>query len=147
VDLSNFRIDLENIVKKDEVMMSRSATSIFVYSFYLIGQGLLLLIAPNLAMNLFGLPPTQEVWVRVLGYSLLPIAAYFLAAARREVTEIFILSIIFRLALPVVFGAFVALGYAGPALLLLTPFDVLFALWTAWGLWSARPVRAVVRQK
>ena len=51
------------------------------------------------------------------------------------------------MALPVVFGSFVALGFAGPALLLLTPPDVLFAAWTIWGLWSAKPAAArVVRE-
>jgi hypothetical protein len=116
--------------------MSRAATSIFVYSFYLIAQGLLLLVIPNVAMGLFGLPAAQEVWVHVLGYSLLALSGYFLVAAHREVTELFLLSIVFRLALPGVFGVFVALRYSTPALLLLTPADVLFSLWTAWGLWS-----------
>ena len=119
--------------------MSRAATSIVVYSIYLIAQGVVLLVIPNVALGLFGLPTTQEVWVRVLGYSLLAVSGYFLVAARREVTDLFLISIVFRLALPVVFGAFVALGYAKPTLLLLAPADVLFAVWTAWSLWSTRP--------
>ena len=125
--------------------MSRAATSIFVYSIYLFAQGVLLLVIPNVALGLFGLPTTQEVWVRVLGYSLLVVSGYFLVAARREVTEFFLISIVFRLALPVVFGAFVALGYAQSALLLLTPADVIFAIWTAWGLWSVRPAPIVAK--
>jgi hypothetical protein len=125
--------------------MSRAATSIYVYSIYLIGQGLALLVIPNVAMSVFGLPPAQEVWIRVLGYSLLALSGYFWVAARREVTDFFLVSIVFRLGLPLVFGAFVALGYARPALLLLSPLDVLFALWTAWGLWSARPAAVAAR--
>ena len=125
--------------------MSRAAMSIFVYSFYLIGQGIVLLIVPNLAMGLFGLPPAQEVWVRILGYSLLALSGYFLVAARREVTDLFLVSIVFRLGLPLVFTVFVALGYARPALLLLSPADVLFALWTVWGLRSARTAPAAAR--
>jgi hypothetical protein len=125
--------------------MSRAATSIFVYSIYLIAQGVLLLVIPNDAMLVFGLPPTQEVWVHVLGYSLLALSGYFIVAARQEVTEFFRISVVFRLALPIVFGAFVALGYARPALLLLTPTDVIFALWTAWGLWSTKRTPMVAR--
>ena len=120
--------------------MSRAATSIFVYSIYLIIQGLLLLLIPNVALGLFGLPATQEVWVHVLGYSLLALSGYFLTAARQEVTGIFVISIIFRLGFPLVLAVFVALGLSTPALLLLSPADVLFALLTAWGLWSARPL-------
>jgi hypothetical protein len=133
------------LFRAKEDSMSRSATSIFVYSFYLIAQGLLLLVIPNVAMGVFGLPATQEVWVRVLGYSLLALSGYFLVAARREVTDFFLISIVFRLGLPVVFGAFVLFGYAKPALLLLTPADVLFALWTVWGLWSVRRAPAAAR--
>ena len=125
--------------------MSRAAVSIYVYSIYLFVQGLLLMVIPNVALNLFGLPTTQEVWVRVLGWSLLAVAAYFWVAARNEVTEFYIVSIVFRILLPVAFGTFVALGYAHSSLLLLTPFDVLFALWTAWGLWSARRAPAVAK--
>ena len=125
--------------------MSRAATSIVVYSVYLIAQGLVLLVIPNVALGLFGLPTTQEVWVRILGYSLLAVSGYFLVAARQEVTEFFVVSIVFRLALPIVFGSLVALGYAQPTLLLLTPADVLFALWTAWGLWSVRRAPMVAK--
>jgi hypothetical protein len=106
----------------------------------LIIQGLLLLLIPNVALGLFGLPATQEVWVHVLGYSLLALSGYFLTAARHEVTGIFVISIVFRLGFPLVLAAFVALGLSTPALLLLSPADVLFALWTAWGLWSAKPL-------
>jgi hypothetical protein len=125
--------------------MSRAATSIFVYSIYLIAQGVLLLVIPNVAMLVFGLPPTQEVWVHVLGYSLLALSGYFIVAARQEVTEFFAISVVFRLALPIVFGVFVALGYARLALMLLTPTDVIFALWTAWGLWSDKHTPVVAR--
>jgi hypothetical protein len=62
---------LFRLLSKKEGAMSRAATSIFVYSFYLIVQGVLLPVIPNVALGLFGLPSTQEVWVRVLGYSLL----------------------------------------------------------------------------
>jgi hypothetical protein len=97
-----------------------------------------LLIIPNVALGLFGLPTTQEIWIRVLGYSLVAVASYFFVAARNEVVDFFRVSIIFRLGLPVVFGIFIALGIASPISLLLTAADALFALWTAWGLWSAR---------
>ena len=62
------------LLSKKEGTKSRAATSIFVYSFYLIVQGVLLPVIPNVALGLFGLPSTQEVWVRVLGYSLLAVA-------------------------------------------------------------------------
>ena len=91
-------------------------------------------VIPNVALGLFGLPTTTEIWVHVLGYSLLAVAGDFLVAARREVTDLFRISIAFRLGLLVVFGLLVAAGSASPALLLLAVSDVIFALWTALGL-------------
>src|SRR6266436_918508 len=59
---------LFRLLSKKGGTMSRAATSIFVYRFYLIVQTVLLPVSPNVALWLFGLPSTQEVWVRVLGY-------------------------------------------------------------------------------
>ncbi|HVU12059.1 MAG TPA: hypothetical protein VHD90_12315 [Phototrophicaceae bacterium] len=122
--------------------MSRASISIYVYSVYLIGQGLVLLVAPNFALGLFGLPAAHEVWVRVLGYALISASSYLIFAARRDVTDIFIASIVFRIGLLIAFAVFVALGYAPSALLLLAPADVIFALWTAWAIWSVRSAPA-----
>jgi hypothetical protein len=120
--------------------MSNAAKSILAYGVYLILLGLALLIAPNVPLPLFGLPTTNEVWIRVVGMSVLFLAIYFIQAARNEWTDLFQMSIYLRASVPLFFGAFVALGLASPALLLFTPPDLLFALWTLLALRSARMV-------
>jgi hypothetical protein len=120
--------------------MSRAAKSILAYGVYLILLGLALLIAPNVPLPLFGLPTTDEVWVRIVGMSVLFLAIYFIQAARHEWTDLFRVSVYLRASVPLFFGAFVALGLASPALLLFTPPDLLFALWTLLALRTARVV-------
>ena len=47
--------------------MSKSAFTIKVFGVYLLGLGILLALVPNLLLSPFGIPPTNEVWIRVLG--------------------------------------------------------------------------------
>ena len=47
--------------------MSAAARSILIYSIYLFGLGAALLVVPNIPIRLFGLAETTEVWVRILG--------------------------------------------------------------------------------
>lgn len=41
--------------------------SLFVFGIYLLATGAFLFVAPDLAFNLLGFPPTGEDWVRVAG--------------------------------------------------------------------------------
>ena len=47
--------------------MSKSAKTIVVFGLYLVGMGFSFLLAPNMLFGLLGLPPTDEVWSRVVG--------------------------------------------------------------------------------
>ena len=123
--------------------MSRAALSIFVYGWYLVILSLTLFLIPNIALQVVGLDAHKDVWIYVVAMSVLFLAGYFIVAARKEVTEFFWLSVLFRLTVPLFFGIFVALGYSKVNLLLFTPPDVLFALWTLIALRSTpRPVTA-----
>ena len=46
--------------------MSPAARSVFVFSSYLWVLGGVLLLVPNVLLSLFGIPETNEVWVRVV---------------------------------------------------------------------------------
>lgn len=92
--------------------------------------GLILNVAPNALLAFFGMPPTQEVWVRVVGMFLLFIAWHNHAAWRGGNAELLQLSYRIRLTVPLFFGIYVALGWAPPVLLLFAAVDVAAALWT-----------------
>jgi hypothetical protein len=117
--------------------MSRAALSIFVYGCYLVILSLTLFLIPNIALQIVGLDAHKDVWIFVVAMSVLFLAGYFIVAARKEVTEIFWLSVVFRLSVPLFFGLFIALGFSKVNLLLFTPPDVLFALWTLLALRSS----------
>ena len=110
--------------------MSPAARSILVYSIYLFGQGLTLLIAPNIALRLFGLPETSEVWVRIVGMTVFFFAIYYVVAARNEFRPFFAVSVATRLSVVAFFVAFIAAGFATWNILLFTPIDIAFAAWT-----------------
>src|SRR5713226_1616926 len=47
--------------------MSQAEKSLFVFGIYLSGLGVVLLFFPNLLLRFFGVPPTNEVWIRING--------------------------------------------------------------------------------
>jgi len=123
--------------------MSSAARSILVYSIYVFGLGATLMLVPNIPLPLFGLPTTSEVWIRVAGMTVVFLSIFYFIAARNEFRPLFVASVPIRFAVPVIFGAFVVAGYAPWNLLLLTPLDVLFAIWTLTSLNGGRmPSRA-----
>ena len=110
--------------------MTAAARSMLVYSIYAFGLGLALLLVPNIPLPIFGLPEAKDVWIRVAGMTVLFLAMLYFTSARNEYRAIFVASVPIRFAVPFIFGAFAAAGYTSWNLILLTPFDVLFAIWT-----------------
>lgn len=110
--------------------MTPAARSVLVYSIYAFGLGATLILAPGAALPIFGLAAPAEVWIRVAGMTVIFLSILYFTAARNEYRPILVESVAFRLAVPVIFGAFIVAGYAPWNLILLTPLDVLFAIWT-----------------
>ncbi len=125
--------------------MSPAARSIFVYAFYVFGLGATLLLVPNIPLALFGLPEATEVWIRVAGMTVIFLSIFYFTAARYEVRPDFVASVWIRFSVPLFFGAFVIAGFAPWNLLLLTPLDVLFAIWTLVALRGTAGAPAVSR--
>ncbi len=111
--------------------MSDPAKTVFAFGWYIVVLGATLLLAPNLLLTTFGLPPTEEVWIRVVGMLLLFLAGYYFIAARAEWTQFFRATVWFRSLVIVFFGVFVVLGLVKPVLLAFAGVDLLAALWTA----------------
>lgn len=110
--------------------MSKSAFSIRVFSIYMFALGSALVAIPNMLLSLFGIPETQEVWIRVIGVPVLIIGYLDFMASGRELRIFFRWSVHARLAVPIFLGTFVALGFAPPVLLLFGAIDVAGAVWT-----------------
>ena len=110
--------------------MTKSAQSLFFFALYLFGLGVILLVAPNWLLGVFDIEPTSEVWIRVVGMLVLFLGVYYVSAARANFLPILEASVRVRVAVPLFFGAFVALGWAEPPLLLFGGVDLAGAVWT-----------------
>ena len=110
--------------------MSPAARSILVYSIYVLGLGATLLLAPNVPLPLVGLPQATEVWIRVAGMTVIFLGIFYLIAARNEFRPLFVASVAIRLAVPFIFASFAVAGFVPWNIVLLTPLDVVFAIWT-----------------
>ena len=110
--------------------LSRAAKSLFVFGIYLAGLGLSLLLVPNLLLQVFEMPRTNEVWIRINGMFVLCLSFYYVQAARNDLTSFIGWTVAGRLAVIFYFVAFVLLISAPPALLLFGLIDLLAAIWT-----------------
>ena len=110
--------------------MSKSARTLFVWSFYLLGLGVILVVVPNLLLSIFGFPSTDEVWIRVVGVLILILAYFAYFSARQEVRQYFQWSVPARVAVPVFFIVFVLLNLAPAPLILFGLVDLAAAGWT-----------------
>jgi hypothetical protein len=111
--------------------MSNSARSILAFGLYLVVVGAMLVVAPNVLLSLFGVPSTQEVWIRILGIVVFVFGLYFVQASREGVTAFFRWTVWGRSIVVVAFVVFVALGMAPRVLVLFAAIDAAGALWTA----------------
>ena len=110
--------------------MSKSAQSLFVFSIYLFILGLTLIVIPNVLLNLFTLPETNEVWIRVLGVVLAILGFYYFLASKSEMKKFFQWTVYGRASVIIFFIIFVLLDFAPPILILFGFIDAVSALWT-----------------
>ena len=110
--------------------MSQADKSLFVFGIYLCGLGLILLLVPNLLLQVFGVPPTNEVWIRINGMFVLCLSFYYMQAARNRLTIFIRWTVWARIAVIIFFVAFILLASAPKALLWFGLIDLLAAIWT-----------------
>lgn len=118
--------------------MSRSAISLLAFGVYLWLLGATLIVAPNFLLGLFGMPGTEEVWIRIAGVLVLLLGYYYTSASRKEMKDFFRWSINARTAVFFFFIVFVFMDFATWQLILFGAIDLLGALWTFLALRSER---------
>ena len=123
--------------------MTRAAKSLWVFGLYLTVLGVILLLLPNVLLRVFGVPPTNEIWIRVNGMFVLCLAYYYLQTARHGLTEFIRWTVWARAAVIVYFVAFVLLAGAPKPLLVFGVIDLISATWTFMALQTDRTRKAV----
>lgn len=117
--------------------MNTAATSIRVFGVYLVLLGAALMVVPNLVLAPFGLPPTSEVWLRVVGVLVGILGYYYVQAARHDLVPFYRATVPARVFVFLSFVAFVFFGLVKPALVLFSAVDLAGAAWTFLGLRSS----------
>ena len=111
--------------------MSPTAKSIFYYSFYMMGTGLALLFIPNLVLGVFGFPPTNDIWIRILGLLTFCAGILYFYCGRTNQTGFFRISITERIIFFLGMVGIVLFLPANPLLILIGSVDLFGAIWTA----------------
>lgn len=110
---------------------SSAAKSLVGFAIYMTLSGLTLVLVPNVLLGIVRLPPTNEVWLRVLGMFMVIVSYYYLQAARSEATPFFRATVRGRTLMALFLAV---LAFSGPSLLGLLAFalfEFLGAMWTA----------------
>ena len=109
--------------------MTKAARSVLIWSVYAFVIGVLLAAAPNFLLSLFGIPETDEVWIRILGFVVILLALYYWDGARNEARHLFVASVLGRVFVVVAFVVLVVTGEPWQ-LLLFAAVDLAGALYT-----------------
>ena len=110
--------------------MTTPAKTVLIFGWYLLALGAVLIIAPNVLLGLFGVPATNEVWIRVAGMLAGIIGYYYMRASATGFNEFIAWTVPARISVLVFFCAFVALELAPPILILFGAIDTAGAVWT-----------------
>ena len=97
---------------------------------YVIVAGLQLLFVPNMMLGLFGIPPTNEIWIRVMGMLVFVLFFYYKAMAEHGNDTVVMATVYGRLAFCAGLVVFVILGLAQAALIGFAILEIGLALWT-----------------
>ena len=75
--------------------MSRAAHSVLVLGYYLLVLGAVVrvVVVPSALLEIYGIPVTQEIWIRVVGLLALDIGWYYVFAARYAAAPFFRLTV------------------------------------------------------
>ena len=121
--------------------MNKPSRSILVFGIYLMATAVVLTITPNTLLALLRLAPTTEPWIRVLGVVAGILGAYYVSAARQDLTGFFRATVWGRVTFLVAVSLLVVLHWAPAILIGFGIIDAAGALWT----WSALRSSALVR--
>jgi hypothetical protein len=110
--------------------MSKTAFSIYIYSFYLFAMGLGMMLIPNTLLSLFGFAETTEIWIRMLGLFTFSTGIYYFQSSLNEQNAFFKSTILGRIFFFLMTLVFVFVFKQNPMLAFIGCADLIGALWT-----------------
>ena len=115
---------------KTKVMETKRYKSILGQMVYVLIAGLQLLFIPNILLGLFGIAPTSEIWIRVLGMLVLVLSIYYYSIYKSDNKEVVRATVQGRLLFCAGLVMFVVLGMAPVTLILFAVLETGLALWS-----------------
>ncbi len=108
--------------------MSKATFSARVFAIYVFAVSTLLVVAPNVLLSVFGIAPTHEVWVRLVGVLAFNIGIYaWVCAGVRLFLEASVYTRALVCASSIVFAL---LGLVSPLIVLFGLVDLAGGIWT-----------------
>lgn len=114
--------------------MQKTYNSLYGQIAYMLLSGLSLLLIPNTLLPLVGFEPTQEIWIRVLGWLVLILTIYYYAITQHGNDHLARATVQGRLVFCAGLVVFVLVGWAKPTLIGFALAETGLALWTWWEL-------------
>ncbi len=110
--------------------MTQSAKTVYYFGLYLVLMALTLLVQPNFLLETFGLPPTDEVWIRIVGMLTFALSVYYLVVGKSGNPLFLMTTVYVRSSIILFFIAFTLAGWVQPVIILFGVVDLLAAAWT-----------------
>lgn len=110
--------------------MSESARSIQFFGVYMVVLGILLVLVPNVMLAFAAMPPTGEVWIRLVGMLVMILGSFYVVAGRNGLTAFFRWTLVTRLSAVLFLLGFIFARLASPFILVFWLGDLAGAIWT-----------------
>lgn len=110
--------------------MKNVTNSLYAQILYMIGVGAGFLFIPNMVLPIFGLPPTEEVWIRILGALALVLSLYYYTCVQSQHVPFFKATVWGRYFFSTCLIALVLFKLAPPVICLFAATEGLLAVWT-----------------
>jgi hypothetical protein len=104
--------------------------SLYGQMVYVIFAGIALIFAPNILLGIFGLPPANEIWIRIMGLLVLTLGIYYYYMASFANNKIVLSTVIGRVFFCSGLIMFVVLGLAELPLIGFALLELGLAFWT-----------------
>jgi hypothetical protein len=105
-------------------------TSLYVQAAYVLLTGLQLIFIPNIILGIFGLEPTTEVWIRILGIIVLTLAILYYGIIKAGNKDVIQSTVYGRLFAATGIIILALLGFSELTLILFAIPDIATAIWT-----------------
>lgn len=73
--------------------MAGAKQSLVVWSIYVYVLGAVLLLIPNVLLGVFGIEETEEVWIRVVGVTVIALGVLYTGAVRAHTREMYMAAV------------------------------------------------------